>query len=151
MKHFYIMLFSLLVLVLIQPAGAQYKDQGGFGGGIGFGGNYGKTDLKSGGAFNARAYLRKSFVHGLQGELGVSLGKISGDEYETQLVPIDFRLLLHPLSVESWNPYLYAGIGAMHYDIRTLPPNPTAGVKTTNWTGVVPLGLGLQCPSDNRL
>ncbi|MBP1648177.1 MAG: Peptidoglycan-associated outer membrane protein [Bacteroidetes bacterium] len=151
MKTITALLVVLLALALVLPAEAQYKDQGGLGGGVGFGGVYGRTDLKSDGEFLARAYLRMSFVRGLQGELGAALGKIAGDEYETQIFPIDFRLLLHPLSVTTWNPYLYAGIGVMQYKIKSLPPEPTPGVKTSSWTGVVPVGLGLQFPMSDQV
>jgi hypothetical protein len=138
MKKLSFLLVGLLVLAFALPLEAQYKDQGGFGGGIGFGGVYGQTDLKSGGDFLARAYMRFALVRGIQGELGAGLGTISGPTYETRIIPMDFRFLFHPLASQTWNPYLYAGFGMMHYDIQKLPPVPVGLTNMSQWTGYVP-------------
>ena len=146
---------ALLVLAACVLAGgiseAQFKNRG-LEGGIGFGGVVGKTSLSNNDVkFIGRAFLRHKIVKRLQGELGVELGKIAGNdntsgaEYETRLVPIDFRLVLSPFALSGWNPYVYGGIGALYAQYITKPENTTVD-KSSILTGVVPLGVGAQFP-----
>ena len=76
--------------------------------------------------------------------MGAAIGRVAGAEYTTQIIPIDYRFLLSPFSFENWNPYLYAGIGALHYDVEQIPPQTTANAKLKGWTGVIPAGVGVQ-------
>lgn len=154
-----------LLCALAMPASAQFKDIG-LGGGIGFGGIIGQTDDISDkdSRFLARAFLRYGIVNGLQAELGAGLGRmvgtnragtdVEGDQSGTtalsQLVPVDFRLLLSPFSFSSWNPYIYAGVGAVHYNMEEVPSNADPAVKTKGWAGYVPAGLGLQFRLDDN-
>jgi outer membrane protein OmpA-like peptidoglycan-associated protein len=141
----------LLSATIALPMFGQYKDPG-LGGGIGFGDTFGQTELRDREAkFFARAFLRYPLVSHLQGELGVGLGRVGGATYVTQIIPIDFHFVLSPFSFESWNPFLYAGGGALHYDLETLPPNPTPGAKMKGWTAVFPGGVGLQFRIDDRV
>lgn len=133
------------------PSFAQLPGQG-MGGGIGFGGTFGQTQLRDRESrFLARAFLRYSLVSHLQGEAGVSLGRVAGSDYTTQIIPIEYRFLLSPFSFDSWNLFLYAGIGALHYDVEEIPPQATPDAKLKGWTGVVPGGLGLQFRLDDRV
>jgi len=141
----------LLSAAIALPMYGQYKDPG-LGGGIGFGDTFGQTELRDREAkFFARAFLRFPLVSHLQGELGVGLGRVAGAEYVTQIIPIDYRFVLSPFSFERCNPYLYAGGGALHYDVEKMPPNATPGVKQKGWTGVLPGGVGLQFRIDDKV
>ncbi len=154
----------LLLCALAIPAKSQFKDIG-LGGGIGFGGIVGATDDLSNkdANFYARAFLRAGIVNGVQAELGAGLGRMTGtnrtgdargngdgSKAVSQLIPIDFRLLFSPFSFESWNPFLYAGIGAVHYNMEQQPGNADASVKTKGWSLYAPGGLGLQFALDDH-
>jgi outer membrane protein OmpA-like peptidoglycan-associated protein len=142
-KYFAVFLIVALCLLVI-PASGQFKNPG-LGGGIGFGQNYGQTDLRDRqGAFQARAFLRYGIVSHLAGEISAGLGKLKGSEYEVQLIPIDYRFVLSPFSFDNWNPYLYAGFGAVHYDVQKFPPLAPQDQKKTGWTGYAPGGVGVQ-------
>ena len=66
-------------------------------------------------------------------------------EYSTNIIPIDFRLVLTPLNSESWNPYIYAGVGTMNYKVGVKPtvisPEP---VEEEGWATIIPMGLGTE-------
>jgi outer membrane protein OmpA-like peptidoglycan-associated protein len=131
-----------LFLVLL-PVQAQFANQG-LGGGIGFGSTFGQTQLRDREArFMARMFLRYPLVNHLQGEIGAALGRVAGAEYSTEIVPIDYRFVLSPFSFTSWNPYVYAGAGALHYNVEQLPPTATPTAKIKGWTGVIPAGVGM--------
>ena len=137
--------------VLLLQSPAQFKDQG-LGGGVGFGGTFGRTELKDQEArFLARAFLRYGIFNHLTGEFGVGIGRVGGSSYKAQIIPIDYRFVLSPFSVESWNPYLYAGFGALNFLQEQVPPHPTPGVKTKGWTAFVPAGIGLQVRLNDRV
>ncbi len=140
----------LLGLILVAPARAQYTDQG-LGAGIGFGQTFGWTETPDKKAkFMVRAFMRNGLTSNTQWEIGAGLGRVQGADYLTQIVPIDLRLLLSPFSFTDWNPYIYAGFGALHFDMEQLPAAPTPGIKEEGWTGVAPGGLGVQVHmSDN--
>lgn len=134
---------------------AQFKDQG-MGGGIGFGGTFGQTELKDAqGRFIARGFIRYPLMNHLFGELGGAFGRIAGTNpndgspYTTIIVPIDYRFVYSPLSSTTWAPYLYAGAGALYFqliDVPTLqglPSTATAATKNTGWTLVAPGGAGV--------
>lgn len=154
----------MLLCALATPTKSQFKDIG-LGGGIGFGGIVGATDDLSNkdGKFYARAFLRAGIVNGVQAELGAGLGRMAGRNRAgdargngdgsaavSQLVPIDLRLLFSPFSFTSWNPFIYAGIGAVHYSMEELPGNADPAVKTKGWSLYAPGGLGLQFALDDH-
>jgi outer membrane protein OmpA-like peptidoglycan-associated protein len=145
------LVLAAVVAGLALPLYGQFKDPS-LGGGIGFGGTFGATELKDNQAkFLARAFLRYPLVSHLQGELGAALGKVAGPDYSTQIIPIDYRFVLSPFSFDSWNPYIYAGAGALHYDVETVPDASTPDTKLKGWTGVIPGGLGVQLRLDDRV
>ena len=145
------LVLAVVMTGLALPLYGQFKDPG-LGGGIGFGGTFGATELQDKQAkFMARAFLRYPLVSHLQGEFGAALGKVAGTEYSTQIIPIDYRFVLSPFSFDSWNPYIYAGAGALHYDVETVPGASTANTKLKGWTGVIPGGLGVQLKLDDRV
>ncbi len=150
-RHWHRLLMFLCISAVSIPAPAQFKDPG-MGGGIGFGGTFGHTQLRDRvGRFIARGFLRYSLISHLQGELGVALGRVAGSEYSTTIVPIDYRFVLSPFSFERWNPFLYAGAGALHYNVEQVPPNPAPDAKLKGWTGFIPAGVGFQIGLDDRI
>ena len=149
--HWQKFLLLLCVTSLALPSQGQYSDQG-LGGGIGFGGTFGHTQLRDrDGRFLARGFLRYQLVRHLQGEIGAALGRVAGPEYSTTIVPIDYRFVVSPFSFEKWNPYLYAGAGVLHYDVEQIPSNAAPDAKLKGWTGIIPAGVGLQFRLDDRI
>ncbi len=119
--------------------------------GLGYGGNFGDTEVRDRlYRFNARAFVRYGFIDPLQGELGFGVGRLAGDGYQTLLVPIEARILYDPFTFASWNPYVYGGIGALYFRNEETP-SLANGVPSTNWTGVVPVGVGLQYLLKDRI
>lgn len=165
MKHGFLLGALLLMGALAVPSlQAQYKDIG-LGGGIGFGGIIGQTDdlANKDARFMARAFLRYGIVNGLQAELGAGIGRMAGTNTKgnsqgdgsgstavSELIPVDFRLLLSPFSFTNWNPFIYGGFGAVHYSMEETPNNADPAVKTKGWSGYVPAGLGLQFRMDDH-
>ncbi len=127
-RLFHLMILAAMALGLTGPVRAQFVEQG-LGGGIGFGGTFGQTELRDRETkFLARGFLRYGLAPHIQGELSAGLGTVAGSEYRTQIVPIDYRFLFSPFSEELWNAYVYAGAGLLHRNIETMPPHPTAGI-----------------------
>ena len=134
---------ALVVLLLAVPSQGQFRDQG-LGMGAGFGGMIGQTDLRDNVVnYSTRAYVRYGFFNTLAGEIGVGLGRISGESYKTLLAPIDFRLVFSPFDLGRWNVYAYAGAGALYYKYE-IDPDHQSGYKKSVITDVRPLGLGVQ-------
>ena len=120
--HWRDLLLLLCVAALSLPSQAQFKDPG-LGGGLGFGGTFGQTQIRDKqSSFIARAFLRYPLIKHLQGETGIAIGRVAGSEYSTEIIPIDYRFVLSPFSLDSWNPYLYVGVGALHYQVNQIPP-----------------------------
>ena len=143
-----LLIVAALVIGMFSTAtNSQYHAQG-VKGGFGIGIMTGNTDAEGTDANKigpaGRAFFRNELAGSglLQAELGMSLGKILGDAYRTNFVPVDLRLLLSPLKLDAFNLYLYGGAGLLSY--KNEKPL-TAGVdKNYQYTAVVPVGLGLQ-------
>ncbi len=139
----HLLVIGLLALLIISPTYSQFNETG-LGGGVSLGGTYGYTDFKDFEKVGSigRAFLRYSFPH-IQAELGAGIGVIKSDDYRTVVKPIELRLLISPLSEESWNPYIYGGFGYAHYELEKKPINSNV-IQKDDWMGIIPFGLGLQ-------
>lgn len=143
--------FIALLMLLSVASYGQFKDQG-LGIGAGFGVAIGQTDLQDKDVnFAARTFLRLGLVDHLAGEFGLGIGRISGTDYKTLLVPADLRLLYSPLNDPKWNPYAYAGIGVLYHKYEIDPSFNLADPKRDAYTGVVPAGIGIQYLVDDNL
>jgi len=100
-----------------------------------------------------RGFFRYGFNDNWRVEFGAGYLKYAGKdfvaaEYETDVIPIDLRLLWFPFGFERLSPYAYVGAGALHFNNIKVPTSfstqwPQKGVEKTGWTMVVPAGLGL--------
>lgn len=136
-------IICVLVIVGASTAFAQLRDQG-VSMGLSVGATQGVTDVTSNTSqFLARGFLRYPLVKGVSGEIGAGVGRMGGTDYTTEIVPLDYRFVLSPFTAEKWNPYIYAGAGALYYDVKGLPAQPTA-TKLDGWTAFVPAGIGAQ-------
>lgn len=109
------------------------------------------TETSINGGF--RGFFRYGFNDTWRLEFGAGYVKYAGKdfrttEYETDVVPIDLRLLWYPFGFEQISPYLYLGGGALHYNVIKDPDsrkfqNPKVEVEGTGWTGLGVAGLGV--------
>ena len=161
MKKLSLVLFVVFLTFLSTNSFAQFKEFG-LKGGIQVNGALSATEFEDDNGIALSSYLFRAFLRFelskyFNAELGAGYGNLSGDdfnyttmkkgtgEYSTSIIPIDARLLYTPFDLESWNPYFYAGIGLMNYNVGTKPgvvsPKP---VEADGWTAVIPIGLGTE-------
>ncbi len=139
-------LLVALMILMTTSVIAQFRAQN-LGGGMQFGRAYGNAEGSWGDpALSFRAYLRQSWNEKLETEIsaGIFSRIASEDVYETELAPISGRLLYRYITSDAWSSYLYGGLGALHYYVKELPVNATAGIENKGWTAYVPFGAGVQ-------
>jgi len=144
MKRLFLTLLVLTLVVSLTALG-QFKNQGYSAGATGgwTGGLTDNSDDKAG--FLVRGFVRFPLAgSALLGEVGLGAGKLEGISVDssTEIIPIDLRVLLAPFPNETFSPYLFGGIGALHFELKD-PSIPYDGGKKDGWTGVVPAGVGL--------
>ncbi|HOI28218.1 MAG TPA: DUF6089 family protein [Melioribacteraceae bacterium] len=161
MKKLSLILMVVLFSFLSTNSYAQFKEFG-IKGGIQANGVLSATEFEDDNGIALASYLFRAFLrfelsNQFNAEIGAGYGKLNGDdfnyttmkqgtgEYSTSIIPIDARLLFTPFDLESWNPYFYAGIGLMNYNVGTKPgvvsPNP---VEADGWSAVIPVGIGTE-------
>lgn len=162
LNPFYVFLFMILGVI---TTSAQFKEFG-VKGGIQGNGVLSATEFESDNGLSLSSYLFRAYARfelskDWNTELNIGLGKLKGDGgtyykpgsvYETTIIPIEARLLYTPFDLENWNPYIYAGIGLLHYNVDTKPlavsPKP---VLDNGWTGVIPFGVGTEVKLSDEL
>jgi outer membrane protein OmpA-like peptidoglycan-associated protein len=154
MKNALLTIVAASLLLAAIPALGQFKEQG-FGAGVSGGTAWGimeGTADKGGTAVRGfvRFPLSKSYLFG---EVGLGMVKLEGEgvDYSTELVPVDFRLLVSPLPGDVFSPYLYAGIGGLHYEVKEPSKGYSADAKMDAFTAVIPLGVGFPLSIGNNL
>ncbi|NLT49592.1 MAG: OmpA family protein [Ignavibacteria bacterium] len=162
MKHCYFNLTLFLILFMaVININAQTKDYD-YKLGLKVGNMFHSTEfkLKDGMVISplAKAFGRLEINEYLEGEAGIGIGLLKGKdftkkEWETRIIPVDFKLLFAPLKNSGWNPYAYAGIGLINFD-NTQKPR-VKSIKNTKDNGLavyIPFGLGAEIVlSDNFL
>lgn len=156
----WIILFLMFVL-LGTKVDAQFKDFG-LKGGVQVNGVMPFTEFEDDNGLTLSSYLFRGYLRFelsklFNAELGAGYGNLSGDdynyvlktkgagEYSTTIIPVDLRLLLTPFDGESLNPYFYAGMGLLYYDIGTLPSIVTSTPDATDgFSGIIPVGIGTE-------
>ena len=104
-------------------------------------------------SYLGRLFLRFELIKQfIETEVGAGYGTFAGvdftnSEYKTEIIPLDLRFILSPFSIKAINPYGYAGIGMLHYSVKTRPvsvsPN-TTDLKDAAWSSFVPVGAGFE-------
>lgn len=133
----FICLYSSVVSAQFQGSGGKI--------GVGAGIYAGHTDYEEGFGDlqfcgHGRMFVRAPFSPHWGIEGGSALGRIKNDNYKTVLWPSDLRLLFSPINGKSVNPYLYAGVGVLYYNLD----EANTAYKMSGYTGFIPVGLGLQ-------
>ena len=85
-------------------------------------------------------------------DLGVGVGygwlgmkDLAGNHVKTTILPFDARLLFSPIVSDSWNPYLYGGIGGVYWKNVERPIVPPADMSHASYTSVFwPMGVGVE-------
>jgi outer membrane protein OmpA-like peptidoglycan-associated protein len=145
--HLYILMLLLMVLT---PASlySQYNTQG-LSGGLGFGGTVGITESSSRLKMITRGFLRQGIVERVQLEISAGIGQVGGPDYNTRVIPLDGRALFSPFIFDSWNPYIYAGYGGIHFKVEEKPVNASSNAKLEDWAYYIPVGIGAQFQIDD--
>jgi outer membrane protein OmpA-like peptidoglycan-associated protein len=100
-----------------------------------------------------RAFVRfEFFTEVVETEIGGGFGRLAGVDVNnknwwTYIIPLDIRFILSPFEMDVWNPYLYGGAGAMHFNNDKQPANvepENLPDKQKGWTGIFPVGGGFE-------
>jgi outer membrane protein OmpA-like peptidoglycan-associated protein len=155
-----LMACAILLFLPSNRATAQIHDYG-FKTGLQFNGILPETEFWESkglkGSYLARGFGRFELGGGFQMELGAGYGSYAGLDfqrayYRSEIIPIDLRLIVNLAESDAWNPYLYAGAGGMYYKVTTLPKTVSPkSVKQTEWTGIIPAGLGFEIALSDRV
>ncbi len=151
MKNIKQILFGVFLVVCFihSTTNAQFKD---YNFKLGLNGNYLVAGNEFGGnGFLGRLFLRlqlnQTFDMELSGGYGWLEGKDYGDnDYKTNMIPVELRLMLTPFTDNVWNPYAYVGFGGSWYDLETPPinPAPTPDDKLKDFSFLIPVGIGTE-------
>ncbi len=100
-----------------------------------------------------RPYLRfelsKTFQIGLGAGYGWYQGKDYGaNDYKTEIIPLDARLLIMPFEFDTWNPYGYLSWGGTFWWLDDSPRTPRRPVEDdrSGFDALVGIGLGIEIP-----
>jgi len=112
-------------------------------------------------SYLGRAFARIKVIDLFDAELGLGYGVLAGDdpspeEWETSILPIDVRLLFSPFDAKTVNPYGYAGIGYIFWEVKDKPDqinysSPYPNIKEDGNQFFIPIGLGLEVKLSNSL
>jgi outer membrane protein OmpA-like peptidoglycan-associated protein len=133
-----------VMLGIVLPAQAQFKDLGYE---VGISGGFARINNESAGAKNSGAgevCVGYPLLNSLQAEVGLGYRELRGEGYRATVPPLDLRLRFSPYFFSRWIPYVYAGIGVLHFDANSWPESVGPSATHVGWTGVVPLGAGVQ-------
>ena len=86
----------------------------------------------------------------LEGELSLGYGFLAGNDFnsdfwKSEMIPIEARLLISPLQLEEYNPFLYAGFGSLFYWVDNSPKSVSPYYsKKSGATLLIPVGMGIE-------
>ena len=99
-----------------------------------------------------RVFVDFGLMNRVRAQLGASYAGMAGRHYSTGLTPIDGRLLYFPYYSSGFSPYLFAGVGALRYEIfQSGPGRMSPGVATDGWVAHVPVGAGFVTQFSQRV
>ncbi|PKL82081.1 MAG: hypothetical protein CVV24_11950 [Ignavibacteriae bacterium HGW-Ignavibacteriae-3] len=161
MKLFTKITLLLTIVFLATTVNAQFKNFG-LKGGVQINGVMPVTEFEDDNGLGLKSFLFRGFLRFelseyFNAEIGAGYGTLKGDDfnyttmkkgtggYSTSIIPIDARLLYTPWTLENWNPYIYAGVGLLNYNVGTKPNvvSPIT-VESEGWTAAFPFGIGTE-------
>lgn len=110
--------------------------------GLSAGATMGETEIEDGSNIHLRLFGRRFLSQRFAAELGIGTGKLSGDSYETDIMPVDMRLLYKPFDPNTFTPYAYLGMGFIKYSVTKVPANAYNNAKLDTWATNRMLGAG---------
>lgn len=99
-----------------------------------------QNDLKPYG----RLTLGTTWSQFFQTNLNVGYAQNGDGEFSVDLIPIDINIRFSPFTSETFKPFVYAGFGALHYDVTEIPASVYENEDVNGWTGIIPYGIGFQ-------
>jgi outer membrane protein OmpA-like peptidoglycan-associated protein len=143
----------ILVLAHLIPSFIFSQDRKtGLGVGVSFGLAHPISDIQGGKYEPIARFFSRYYPTPILGiEAGIGLGNLEAEKdidfFSSYIVPVDARLILHPLTVQDVYPYLFGGIGIMYFNPvdkqNKRLPNNSLGVYGYQ-ASYAPLGGGLQ-------
>lgn len=104
------------------------------------------SDLSNDLSYQGRGFLRAELFESVEAEIGIGIGRLNAlnfvnEEWKTNLIPSDIRLVLAPIDSEILNPYVYVGFGILRWNIEhSLPSSSSGNFEESGWTPFVPVG-----------
>ena len=114
--------------------------------GLRAGGLYGATELADGLGFGLSGFVRRPLSPRYHIEFGGGYGRLRGADYTTDLAVAEGRLRYALGRGQFWRADLYAGAGALRYDLADSPPQTTPDADAIGWSTTAPVGIGFQRP-----
>lgn len=101
------------------------------------------------GSLFLRFELIKQFI---ETEFSATYGQLAGvdfknNEYRTDIIPIDLKFIVSPFNLNMINPYAYAGIGVLRYEVKKFPQSESPNKKNlrkSDWSPFLPIGGGIE-------
>lgn len=137
------------IQALVRGLGRGYGTPG-FGGGAQVGGLLGKTDLSDKPDIQVRGYLSHGLNDKLSAELGAGYASLKGRDYQTNLGLVDLHFVFTPVQFNRGSPFLFAGAGAVRYQLHKTPLTRTPGAKRIGWSETIPIGGGFKVKLSER-
>lgn len=107
------------------------------------------ADFKT--SYLGRVFFRfEFFTPVVETEIGAGFGQLRGvdfdnQEWNTNIIPIDFRFIISPFDMDIWDPFVYGGVGGLYFDNDKKPTNVPADKmpdEEKGWTTIFPIGGG---------
>ena len=144
----------LLIAFICWPSGLSFSQEKdlylGIGAGLSRGMNEGKRDERTIGAvFGANALITNAIGKGLTPEFNFNYFKNGTDEfglysqYETTHMTFDLRMRFYPFEQKGLQPYAFAGLGAIMFNVDEMPPNPDPESEDSGVALNIPVGVGI--------
>lgn len=158
MKKSLVLFLTLLTVLSVHAQSIFDKAERGFSVGILYPGNE-FSGYQSSYMFRGMERIKLNSMFYLEGGLGAGVYQgdddIGKSEYQTFIVPLDFRLVFPVLEGDSYMPYVFAGVGLNYFKVSKKPyaekiQNPHKEVIDESVTGLLPIGLGTMFKIDSE-
>jgi outer membrane protein OmpA-like peptidoglycan-associated protein len=94
-----------------------------------------------------RGFVKYEISTSFETEIGAGIGNLSGEDFskqkwETDIIPIDFRINFSPFTSQFYSPYVYSGFGLLRWYVTNLPAGQAN--KESGWNLFIPVGGGIE-------
>jgi outer membrane protein OmpA-like peptidoglycan-associated protein len=108
-------------------------------------------------SYLADVYLRFELSSVLEVEASAGFGTLASRDFvdktvKSNIIPVDLKLIISPYENAVWNPYAFGGIGALYFDVTSLPMvQSPQHVEEEGWGVFIPFGGGVEFVLSNSL